>query len=395
MGQIDSNRNYVVIALLSAILSLLTVNKITSLLGLKDFGHDIFLLLLLNCLFLFVVFYIKFPIKRSYIEKNALLFSILCLPALFFSEGYGADTLYGYMSVFSIPLGIAVGKRLCLMYWQVKYKDLFLTIIILPALIGSFLLLTSNMLSLFIENRDFTFSIIIFLPLVYYYRSPIIKYALLFLFAYVVFISTKRTAVLVYALILMLYILSNFDSLKKQGAKKILFAVVLVVISFFVVNQVYQGAERDIFDVTIDRFLNLEDESTDDRNNIYRITEQRLSESSSMEFLLGHGFMAVTRDIFGHPSHNDFLEIAYDYGVIPTIAYFIFLCSLFRYIWQLFRNKGFFGNSLFYVTSAISSYMVLIFLNCIITNTLYMTVLMIVIGWALGYVKLSKYKQLS
>ena len=75
-------------------------------------------------------------------------------------------------------------------------------------------------------------------------------------------------------------------------------------------------------------FYTLTMESNNERIDMYQGTLNAYDSLSLFEQLFGHGYKAIEKDLYGRPTHNDLLEILYDYGVVALLLYVLFLIGL-------------------------------------------------------------------
>lgn len=360
--------------------------------GLNSWGRDLTLLLLLYIGYFYFLRKSSQTLSGKKLKTLSIVFFISALPTLFFSNTE-IGVIYGYLSVLSVPVGISLGKKLCNFHSTCSHPDLILSVILIPAFVGciwSFVM--SGSIVLFEAGRDYIFAIVIFTPLLYYYKSPVLRFSLIFLFLYCTIVSTKRTALICVALSLVLYMLINISKIRNVNFKTILLGIFFSVSLQFVIQSFIIGSAVDAFDITIERMTNLDDKSNEERTNIYETVFAHIESSSPFEYIWGHGYNAVSKQILGHPAHNDFLEIAYDFGVITLVIYVLIYFLLFLYIIKKWLSRKIMFSDSFYMINVLFLLLVLIMANCFISNTIYMITCMISIGWALEYTEIKTIK---
>lgn len=384
------NRYYFFITIFSILLSLLTINRLNSEVGLPSLGHDIAMVILL---FIVSILIIISPKSNSFqVSKrlNALVIAISfsMLPISIFSVK-STEFVSAILVLISLPLSFILGKKICSIFHAFECPSIMLTIILLPALVGFIWIFTmSSKFSLYAIGRDYIFSVIIFLPFIYFFRSSLIKFILILLFLFVALDSTKRTAVIIATVSLVLYIVLNFGQLKRN--KLIYIAAIIAVFSLPYIKINLQSNES--FEIAFERLQNFDDESNEIRTDVYSRIINEVQEANIFEIFFGHGYNAITKDLFGHPAHNDYLEIIYDYGLVAFILYLIFVLTILFYaIKQVINFKGHRYDA-YPILNSIVLFIILNMFNCILINVVYIFVCTLVIGWSYQYTKIRCYE---
>lgn len=377
--------NTIALAAITVILSLITIDRMLAKLDMSQGKNTLTRLCLLTFLLLFVVLYNKRTTVSNGLRKTSICFLQFTIPSMLFSTT-GINVLYGWIAVLFVPLGILVGKHTCKICCASSKPDRMLGLIILPAIIGSlWILLMSGTLDLFNLGRDYIFSVVVFVPLLFYFKSPVLKYGTLILVLYVVVLSTKRTALIAIGSATVVYLLANIQEIKRVNIKSAFSAVFFSICIVFAVQSLYSGTVKDAFDVTVERMSNLEDKSNEAREDIYTQVYSKIEASPVSSIAFGHGYNGVTKDLFGHPAHNDYLEIIYDYGVFAVFFYVLILLGLLN----LYLRQGVRFSKNPHVAIVLVTFVILNSANCIITNASYVYVCMFCIGWALEYTNLN------
>lgn len=381
-------RIYSLLTLFSVLLAVLTINRINSKLGLPGTGLDASMFMVL---YLISICFFLYPSKSRPTKSMTgivLVLFITMLPATLFLTS-GSELINSIIVLLAMPIGIMVGKKLLHLYHSNGTSDLFLTILLLPAIIGVlWTIYLSNNMILIEESRDYIFSLVVFLPLIYYYKRPFLKFILIILLAYLALTSTKRTAIIMVAVSLCLYVFYNFRSIKKNLFNGVIVLILVVAVAGFASKFISNDSFNDAFEITKERMTNFDDESNNERKDMY---QELLFESDSFNFIelcYGHGYNAVSRNLFGHPAHNDYLELFYDYGIVAALCYlFLIIKCLFYGISRTFqRRKGHYSP--FFIVNTILIFIVLSMANCIVINPTYIFVAMITIGWSLEATRL-------
>jgi O-antigen ligase len=112
---------------------------------------------------------------------------------------------------------------------------------------------------------------------------------------------------------------------KKIGAIVLLWSVAIVIVGFFI----YANQE------TINRRIN---EGTN-RQGIFKRVFNVLENSEFYEIVIGHGDQRSI-SVLGGYTHNDWLMLIYDYGIIGIILMINVYLSMIRLLWRLCKLKS-------------------------------------------------------
>lgn len=147
-------------------------------------------------------------------------------------------------------------------------------------------------------------------------------------------IAGKRTGMITCILAIVLYILmigKNFSS----KIKTIIFGSILLVGAYLALNQI-MGKE---IDTIVERFESIEEDDGSGRGELFsNIYNEITSNENFNSFVFGKGHNEVinSKSSNGFSAHNEFLEVAYDYGIIGlTIFLFIFVA-----IYKIYRRAN-------------------------------------------------------
>lgn len=156
------------------------------------------------------------------------------------------------------------------------------------------------------------------------------KYILFFIIIICSIIAAKRTGLIACIFVVILYVLmigKNFSS----KIKTIIAGSVLLLGLYFVLNQ-FMSEE---IETIADRIENIKEDEGSGRGEIFsNVYNEITNNSDPASFLLGKGHNEVinSKSSIGFSAHNEFLEVAYDYGVIGFIIFlFIFIAILRTY----------------------------------------------------------------
>ncbi len=150
------------------------------------------------------------------------------------------------------------------------------------------------------------------------------RYIILILAAVCIILAGKRTGFITFIALILIYVLTIGKNLKSK-LKIIALGSILLVIMYSLLSH-YMGDEiNHIFQ----RISEIEEDGGSGRSEMYQIILNEVLNTDGIEFLFGHGYNEVLnfRGSGGFSAHNEFLEVAYDYGLVGFIIFLsIFFC---------------------------------------------------------------------
>lgn len=181
----------------------------------------------------------------------------------------------------------------------------------------------------FLQGNNVAYNFVILTPLALfaYKDKKWIGLLLLLLLSTLVFFCAKRGAILSQGLIILIFIFRGPYKFGQWGF------VVLCIGGFLALMPIVSHIQN--MEVSpLDRF---EDTSGSGRSEIYSSIVDGVKQSSFGSLLYGHGFYAtadLTKKTLGYNiavvAHNDWLEIAYDFGLVGLILYLSILFFLLK-----------------------------------------------------------------
>jgi len=142
-----------------------------------------------------------------------------------------------------------------------------------------------------------------------------------------VLLTQKRTGLLIFLCVVVVYFFldkSKIASLTSVLKTAVGFCAALIV-GYFVFR--YMDATFNLR--VVERMSNLVADGGSGRDVLWMKTWDAIWSSNTIKLLFGHGVGAIF-NLIGINSHNDFLQVGYDYGLIALILYIAFFISLFR-----------------------------------------------------------------
>lgn len=271
--------------------------------------------------------YFPLTIATSLIEDNFILrdrgFAIALLAYIFILMGrlvYGGDFKWdNWLNCFLVPcvmvecyLGMRNSKVSKIIFWEK--------------------IVTWIVIALFMYNKLFLrqsgagklnsiFYVLLLLPIVLCIPEAIDRNILLLAISVCTIFSMKRTAVVLLAIGVGIFqIFQNKDN-RNKFIKIGVAAIVFLAITIWI---------QDHFNISIlEKFKNVTEDGGSGRSEIYTVLLERFFKRSMGEIMFGGGYYGVI-NIIGGSAHNDFLEVAYDFGLIGLLAYLTIYVNLIK-----------------------------------------------------------------
>lgn len=280
-----------------------------------------------------------------------------------------------------IPIGISAGKYLIDNLSEKRYSQYYLLALQIPAITVGISLIGLD----FKFNSDCAFAIFLYMPLVFFLRSNIIKISLLAFYGFVILLATKRSIFMAYTLCIALYvfyILLFSNRNKTISNKSKYFILLMLVIGAYIIL----SFGNDNLDYLLKRFSNIEKDGGSGRDEVYATIINAFENSDLLQILIGHGYQSVVTT-FDIGAHNDLLEILYDYGILSVIIYIVFLAKLAIFAFRNFRPNKHNGSYSFIFAISVSIIIILGMLNCMITGSVYGFINYTCLGMSLRTIK--------
>ena len=232
-------------------------------------------------------------------------------------------------------------------------------------------------------SADISFSIVIFLPFILLCRNGVLNILFLLMSGYAILLTAKRSVIATLVVVVAVYLYNRYMVGAKTFYQKMR-SVLIVLFMVFAVNLYFQQNKEES-EHMLERFENLSEDGGSGRDKIYPILLRGIKDSPFENLWFGHGYMAVEKWL-GHPAHNDYIEIVYDYGIIPLILYVSCIISILVYA---IKNRKRCRDKMPIVGlfAAVLMLLILGFFNCFITNANYVFVLGLYMGMFMGRIE--------
>lgn len=240
-------------------------------------------------------------------------------------------------------------------------------------IIGLSKLITNpNML---IFHRDFTFCIIFFIPFLTLWDRKYLRIISILLIVVLVTVSVKRS--LLFGLILFYALYTIINLYLNNGLNKARIIIWILVLAIVVTFGFSSFEESTYYEQLDERLSNLNEDGGSGRDEIYENVFNGIIKSDVDQLLLGHGYENV-RDTFGILSHNDLLEIAYDFGVIALVFWIATIIVFFRRGLSWIKEKEYLRGSI--MISSLIFWQLIAETNCIVVTSNYTALIFLFFG---------------
>lgn len=208
---------------------------------------------------------------------------------------------------------------------------------------------------------NFSYYPLLLLPWILLVKAKYVRYLGVALIGIVVLASLKRTALICFLLSVTVngFINSYF---KNTISKTILTVFCISVPLIFYVPYFYSSYDEiQIFT----RFSEILDDGGSGRKEIWSDVINLLINTNWYDWLIGHGHNTVMAySESGLSAHNDWLEVAFDYGFYGLLLYIILNITLIRKSFLLFNTKStftgpFVASYVIFFTMSLSSHLIL------------------------------------
>lgn len=260
---------------------------------------------------------------------------------LFRGISHGGSTLGWFSCVALWCIMMLISSNMSLRKDELEFYSLSCTI---AGILMCILYISGSMNSVFeasVEGSNSIYYIMCTLPCMLMCRNKFVKYmGLLFLIIAVLF-SGKGTCI-VALLVVGVYMISCFKDNIRENKNHIFAGIGIIILIIFIANMWIKKymPEETILSIIMSTF----DEANsggNGRTEIYRRIFIELKESDLVHLFVGHGFGSVSQYI-NIGSHNDFLMVLFDYGIIGFLFYIYFWICLIKkvkYIHKWTKNR--------------------------------------------------------
>ena len=256
---------------------------------------------------------------------------------------------YGRIAIFLTPIPI-----MTLLFFTrfinkepqlVDYSQMLISVFIVLMGVTYFIYREKMALSLNNENiaANISYFLMYSLPLAMCVKKGTIRYALMLFILLAVMISFKRTGSAATLLAIIVYVFVDRFLTSKISLKTIIGMIVVVGAVSYVVITISSLTEGYL----LVRFTQALDNG-DPRDELREIAFKMIINSDFFPLLFGHGYdMMMFNSPEKLPTHNDYLEVTYDYGIIGLLLYLNIYLQLIKYGFKLLKLKSRYAAPLF------------------------------------------------
>lgn len=317
-------------------------------------------------------------IFRKIIVSFTLLLFLTQIPDILLASTNTA--IRNILHTLAIPMGYILGQSLYYMLYNKKKEstNLWTFLLILPIFYISY-----RYLSVFFVDPDSLFFVILLFPLVFCFKKDTYRIITFVLVGIICAFSAKRSILVAYSISLMLFLLqySFFNRNRKSSFKSVgIFVGLLVALYWFVTNN------SEVINKILFRFQGIKDDGGSGRTDLYDILLSSFENSSLWNQMFGHGYRSAISVLNGVPAHNDFLEILYDFGIVPLVIYVIILLKFVCFCLNGLKQQSLSSGTLM-LAASVFNIVVLGSLNNIFIDTLFIFSCFLCLGVSSSMVK--------
>jgi len=232
-------------------------------------------------------------------------------------------------------------------------------------------------------DPDSLFFVILLFPLAFCFKKDAYKIITVVLVGIICAFSAKRSILIVYSISLILLFLqySKFNKSGKPSFKSVgVFLGLSVALCWFVANN------SEVIDNILLRFQGIKEDSGSGRIDLYDILLSSFENSSLWDKMFGHGYRSAISVLNGVPAHNDFLEILYDFGVVPLVIYIIILMQFVFLCLRAIKRQSL-SNGTLMLFASVFNIVILGALNNIFIDTLFIFSCFLCLGVSASMIK--------
>lgn len=198
------------------------------------------------------------------------------------------------------------------------------------------------------------------LPVLLLPSSRIIRYIAIIITSIIILSSVKRAGLVALGASLIVYILVKQIV---KGKSKVSVIITFIAISLAMGGGLYYLSESTDNDI-IERFENISDDGGSGRDILWADAYQNIHNRDIGYQLVGNGYRSAQKvSVLQLPTHNDFLEIWYDFGGIGLILYVVAFISLCFYTLRLIKRKSKYAP---HMAMTVTFYFILSFVSIVI-----------------------------
>ena len=266
------------------------------------------------------------------------------IPTLLDDKTQTGDYITNIMYIFT-PMFVLVSSFNSAMHTDFERFDKFVFMILLLALAIQYVLIFKEVNFFLTNHLASSYYVLYALPLVLLFESKWIKLFAIIVVTIILFSSFKRSGVLALAVSLVVYIMISQFVQKKLKPASVLTAIALIAIAG--VAFYFLATDNSTGNTILDRFENVDQDQGSGRIPLWEQTIRMIEDQDLSNQIIGNGFNTVLREsTLQLSAHNDFLETAYDFGIIGLLIYIGAFFTLFFVVFKMIRKKSRYAPSI-------------------------------------------------
>ena len=294
----------------------------------------ILLKLFVGLLFVSVAFYIVLNIRHVHINKiGRILLFLSCYMTLW--RVIALPVTAGLLSYFYQPMWDLLIVLMFIFAYTLSSKskellDFFATGMIVAMLITAFFYYKNWTFVNEVDEAHLgtSYYVLFLLPTLLLTPHKWLRYVGLIITGLVLFSSFKRGGVIAFVLAIVAYLFVKEVLVERKFTRLLVFLIAMI--ALFIILLFVDNAMGNIIS---ERILNIREDGGSGRDQVWDITWNMIKTSNSEHLMFGHGYDAVLKNSpLELSSHNDFLEMLFNYGIIGFVPYLILHFQLIKQI---------------------------------------------------------------
>lgn len=322
----------------------------------------ILLKLFVGLLFVSVAFYIVSNIRYVHVNKiGHILLFLSCYMAIW--RVIDLPLTVGVLSYFYQPMCDLLIILIFIFAYILSSKskeilDFFATGMIVAMLITAFFYYKNWTFANEVDEAHLgtSYYVLFLLPTLLLTPRKWLRYVGLIITGLVLFSSFKRGGVIAFVLAIVVYLFVKEVLVERKFTRLLVFLIAMI--ALFIILILVDNAMGNIIS---ERILNIREDGGSGRDQVWDITWNMIKTSNSEHLMFGHGYDAVLKNSpLELSSHNDFLEMLFNYGIIGFVPYLVLHFQLIKQIFTGIKmhNKNAsimaFTYTIFFILSMIS-----------------------------------------
>lgn len=206
-------------------------------------------------------------------------------------------------------------------FYSIDMKRVTITFFILYAALFLFNYMTNISLGLNKRALIESYFIITLLPFVILLPKRL-RFTLLILSFGFIILASKRTGLITFSAAILTYILLSGEGFSGK-LNTFVTSIFLCIVGILAASYIFP----EKFNYIIERFSSISEDGGSGRDRAFEVIFNKFLQTNDWDFIIGHGhnMVAVNKINLGYSAHNEFLEMAWDYGIVGLISYILIL----------------------------------------------------------------------